>query len=35
MDYFDGLVVRAKLSAEKALRKFPQPNYVTLKIGIR
>jgi hypothetical protein len=33
MDYFDELVARAKVSAEKAQRKFPQPNYVALKIA--
>jgi NTP pyrophosphatase (non-canonical NTP hydrolase) len=32
-DYFDQLVIRARAAAEKAARKFPQPNYVTLKIA--
>lgn len=32
-DYFGGLVERARNAAEKASRKFPQPNYVTLKIA--
>ena len=31
--YFGSLVVLARASAEKASRKFPQPNYVTLKIA--
>lgn len=32
-DYFGELVSRARAAAEKATRKFPQPNYVTLKIA--
>lgn len=32
-DYFGGLVARAMWSATKASAKFPQPNYVTLKIA--
>jgi len=32
-DYFGILVDRARVSAEKASIKFPQPNYVTLKIA--
>ena len=32
-DYFQGLVNIARRSAEKAKIKFPQPNYVTLKIA--
>lgn len=32
-DYFDLLVAKAKTSATKASKKFPQPNYVTLKIA--
>lgn len=32
-DYFGALVARARIAAEKAARKFPQPNYVTLKIA--
>lgn len=32
-DYFGQLVIRARAAAEKAARKFPQPNYVTLKIA--
>lgn len=32
-DYFASLVARARLAADKAARKFPQPNYVTLKIA--
>ena len=33
MDYFEGLVAKARQSAAKASAKFPQPNYVTLKIA--
>jgi hypothetical protein len=32
-DYFGGLVGRARAAAAKASIKFPQPNYVTLKIA--
>lgn len=32
-DYFAELVAKARVAAEKASRKFPQPNYVTLKIA--
>lgn len=32
-DYFGELVARARQSATKASAKFPQPNYVTLKIA--
>lgn len=32
-DYFGRLVADARVSAVKAKRKFPQPNYVTLKIA--
>lgn len=32
-DYFGELVARARQSAAKASAKFPQPNYVTLKIA--
>lgn len=32
-DYFGSLVVKARESAAKAAKKFPQPNYVTLKIA--
>jgi len=32
-DYFGSLVERARASATKASAKFPQPNYVTLKIA--
>lgn len=32
-DYFADLVAKARVAAEKATRKFPQPNYVTLKIA--
>ena len=32
-DYFGSLVERARTAAEKASRKFPQPNYVALKIA--
>lgn len=32
-DYFGALVAKARASAEKAMRKFPQPNYVLLKVA--
>lgn len=32
-DYFGSLVERARAAAAKASAKFPQPNYVTLKIA--
>ena len=32
-DYFGQLVSRARISAAKASEKFPQPNYVALKIA--
>lgn len=32
-DYFASLVALARAAATKASRKFPQPNYVTLKIA--
>lgn len=32
-DYFDRLVVAARARAEKAMRKFPQPNYVLNKVA--
>ena len=32
-DYFGELVSQSRVSAEKAMIKFPQPNYVTLKIA--
>lgn len=32
-DYFGSLIERARASAAKASEKFPQPNYVTLKIA--
>lgn len=32
-DYFGGLVEKARTAAAKASTKFPQPNYVTLKIA--
>jgi hypothetical protein len=32
-DYFDSLVALARMAAVKAMRKFPQPNYVALKIA--
>lgn len=32
-DYFGSLVEKSRASAEKASRKFPQPNYVALKIA--
>lgn len=33
VDYFGSLVEKSRLSAQKACVKFPQPNYVTLKIA--
>jgi len=32
-DYFAEIVGKARVAAEKAMRKFPQPNYVSLKIA--
>lgn len=32
-DYFASLVAMARVSADKAIRKFPQPNYVLLKFA--
>ncbi|WP_254703648.1 hypothetical protein [Kosakonia sacchari] len=32
-DYFGGLVTKARASADKAMCKFPQPNYVLLKVA--
>lgn len=32
-DYFATLVAMARVSADKAMRKFPQPNYVLLKVA--
>lgn len=32
-DYFAYLVAMARVSADKAIRKFPQPNYVLLKVA--
>lgn len=32
-DYFAGLVNKARTSADKAMLKFPQPNYVLLKVA--
>lgn len=32
-DYFASLVAKARLSADKAMRKHPQPNYVLLKVA--
>ena len=32
-DYFGNLVAKARVAAAKAVIKFPQPNYVTLKIA--
>lgn len=32
-DYFASLVIAARLRAEKAMRKFPQPNYVLNKVA--
>lgn len=32
-DYFSSLVAMGKIAAEKAMRKYPQPNYVLLKVA--
>lgn len=32
-DYFASLVAMARVSADKAIRKLPQPNYVLLKVA--
>lgn len=32
-DYFASLVSKARPAAEKAMRKFPQPNYVLMKVA--
>jgi NTP pyrophosphatase (non-canonical NTP hydrolase) len=32
-DYFAGLVLAARIRAEKAMVKFPQPNYVLAKLS--
>ncbi|WP_075202133.1 MULTISPECIES: hypothetical protein [Serratia] len=32
-DYFGRLVEKARVSADKAMRKFPQPNYVLNKVA--
>ncbi len=32
-DYFASLVAMARVSADKAMRRFPQPNYVLLKVA--
>ena len=32
-DYFADIVGKARVAAETAMRKFPQPNYVSLKIA--
>lgn len=32
-DYFSSFVTMARTSADKAMRKFPQPNYVLLKVA--
>lgn len=32
-DYFAGLVLAARIRAEKAMIKFPQPNYVLAKLA--
>ncbi|WP_238582661.1 hypothetical protein [Trabulsiella odontotermitis] len=32
-DYFSALVAMARKSADKAMRKYPQPNYVLLKVA--
>lgn len=32
-DYFASLVVAARIAANKAMKKFPQPNYVLLKVA--
>lgn len=33
IDYFASLVAMARVSADKAMKKFPQPNYVLLKVA--
>lgn len=33
VDYFGSLVGKARVAAEKAMRKYPQPNYIALKIA--
>lgn len=33
VDYFSSLVAMGKIAAEKAMRKYPQPNYVLLKVA--
>lgn len=33
LDYFGSLVSKARISADKAMVKFPQPNYVLLKVA--
>lgn len=33
IDYFASLVALARVSADKAMKKFPQPNYVLLKLA--
>lgn len=33
IDYFAKLVSRARVEADKAITKFPQPNYVLLKVA--
>lgn len=32
-DYFAALVCAARIAATKAMKKFPQPNYVLLKVA--
>ncbi|SEL25214.1 hypothetical protein SAMN04487787_108123 [Kosakonia sacchari] len=32
-DYFFGLIIRARIMADKAMRKYPQPNYILVKFG--
>ncbi|GJL37544.1 hypothetical protein TUM17576_43640 [Enterobacter hormaechei] len=32
-DYFSGLIIRARIMADKAMRKYPQPNYTLVKFG--
>lgn len=32
-DYFSSLVTKARTTADKAMKKFPQPNYVLLKVA--
>lgn len=33
IDRFDLLVARARAAAEKAMKKYPQPNFVLLKVA--